>query len=157
MTANEFRAIARSLPSVVELQHNGIPDFRVNNKIFATLGAPDVHHGMVKLTVEQQAEYYELTDGALYPVPGYWGKHGATFVVLERVRVETAEQFLRAAWTTLCEGKKNSVKTPHKIAEKKRTAKSKKGGTQSKRAGAAKAVKKSSNSDRRKSGRKPST
>ena len=57
MTANQFRKLALSLPGVVESSHFHHPDFRVRNKIFATLGYPDERWGMIKLTPDQQAVY----------------------------------------------------------------------------------------------------
>jgi hypothetical protein len=33
------------------------PDFRLHGKVFASLGYPDEHWGMVKLTPEQQGEF----------------------------------------------------------------------------------------------------
>jgi hypothetical protein len=56
MTADEFRSLALSLPEAEEKEHMGHPDFRVRNKIFATL-APGETQGMVKLTPEQQSMF----------------------------------------------------------------------------------------------------
>jgi hypothetical protein len=56
MTADEFRALALSLPETVEAAHMGHPDFRVRGKIFSTLGYPDEAWGVVALSPEQQAE-----------------------------------------------------------------------------------------------------
>ena len=53
MTARDFREIALSFPEAVESAHMSHPDFRVDGRIFATLG-PDEDWGMVKLTPEQQ-------------------------------------------------------------------------------------------------------
>ncbi len=39
VTAKDFQKIALSLPEAVEGQHFGHADFRVDGKIFATLGA----------------------------------------------------------------------------------------------------------------------
>ena len=39
MTANDFRAVALSLPESVEGMHMDHPDFRVGGKIFATAQA----------------------------------------------------------------------------------------------------------------------
>ena len=50
-----FRRLALGLPEATEGAHMGHPDFRVRNKIFASLGVPDADWGMVKLTPEQQA------------------------------------------------------------------------------------------------------
>ena len=49
-----FRRLALGLPEATEGAHMGHPDFRVRNKIFASLGVPDADWGMVKLTPEQQ-------------------------------------------------------------------------------------------------------
>ena len=38
MTANEFRSLALTLPGAVESAHMGHPDFRIDGRIFATLG-----------------------------------------------------------------------------------------------------------------------
>ena len=41
MTADQARKLFLNLPCVEEKQHHGHPDFRVNNKIFATLWPSD--------------------------------------------------------------------------------------------------------------------
>ena len=52
MTPDDFRRIALEFPEAVEGAHMGHADFRVRNRIFATL--PDDATGMVKLAPEQQ-------------------------------------------------------------------------------------------------------
>ncbi len=42
-TIPDFRRAALSLPEATEGAHMGHPDFRVRNKIFASLGVPDAH------------------------------------------------------------------------------------------------------------------
>lgn len=54
MTRDEFRKLALSMPNAVEGSHMNHPDFRVGNKVFATLGYPDAKWAMVKLRPEQQ-------------------------------------------------------------------------------------------------------
>ena len=95
MSANRFRKIALSLPEVIEGAHHGIADFRVGNRIFATLGHPDKDWGMVKLTPEQQAVVVEAEAEIFRPVPGGWGKGSST-----NVRLAKADQVtLRSALT----------------------------------------------------------
>lgn len=97
MTADEFRALALSLPEAVEGAHMGHADFRVRKKIFATLG-PDETWGMVKLTAEQQATFVR-TEGAVFqPIPGGWGRRGATRVELAPVPEPSVRQALALAW-----------------------------------------------------------
>ena len=63
MTADEFRQLALALPEAIESAHMGHADFRVRNKIFATL--PDKSWGMVALTPEQQDDFANSTSECL--------------------------------------------------------------------------------------------
>jgi predicted DNA-binding protein (MmcQ/YjbR family) len=60
MTPDKFRQLALALPGSEEGSHMGHADFRVQKKIFATLGYPDGNQAMVKVTAEKQAELIEL-------------------------------------------------------------------------------------------------
>lgn len=60
------------------------PDFRVKNKIFATLG-PDLTWGMASLTPEQQQEFMLMAPDVFHPSAGKWGEKGATQIVLAAV------------------------------------------------------------------------
>ena len=82
MTIARFRKIALGLPDAIEGSHHGKTDFRVKKRVFATLGYPDKDWGMVKLTVEQQSVLVEAEPEIFRPVPGAWGKGGATNVRL---------------------------------------------------------------------------
>ena len=44
MTADQFRRLALGLPEAAESSHLAHPDFRVRNRIFATLAIP-IHAG----------------------------------------------------------------------------------------------------------------
>lgn len=97
MTADDFRRLALSLPEAVESAHMGHPDFRVRGKIFATLG-PDESWGMVKLTPDQQKLFVRTEPKVFEPVPGGWGRRGATRVRLEAATESAVRQALVAAW-----------------------------------------------------------
>jgi hypothetical protein len=97
MTADEFRRIALSLPEASERSHMDHPDFRVRNKIFATLGYPDGAWGMVKLSPEQQ-ELFMRVDPAFAPSKGAWGRQGSTVVRLDAIREDLLHDALLAAW-----------------------------------------------------------
>ncbi|MEO7725580.1 MAG: MmcQ/YjbR family DNA-binding protein, partial [Chthoniobacterales bacterium] len=58
------------------------PDFRVGNKIFATLGYPDAEWGMVKLTPHHQAELLRAAPETFHPAAGAWGRSGSTIIRL---------------------------------------------------------------------------
>ena len=74
MTLAEFRAAALSLPGAEERSHQGHPDFRVNGRIFATVGYPDSGWGMVKLTPGEQRGYIQADPKAFMPARGAWGR-----------------------------------------------------------------------------------
>ena len=97
MTADEFRNLALELPGAEEDSHMDHPDFRVGGKIFATLG-PGEEWGMVKLTPEQQSMVVEAEPEIFRPVPGGWGKGGATNVRLAKADATTLKSALSMAW-----------------------------------------------------------
>ena len=86
------------MSGATEHAHQGHPDFRAANKIFATLGYPDHHFAMVKLTPEQQREFVEAHPEAFAPVKGAWGLKGSTQVRLAKTDGETAGAAITAAW-----------------------------------------------------------
>ena len=74
MTPQEFHRMALCLPETAESSHMSHPDFRVCNKIFATLGYPDDGQGMVKLTPEQQHAFMRAAPEVFSPCNGAWGR-----------------------------------------------------------------------------------
>ena len=98
MSAKRFRLIALALPDVVEGSHRGHADFRLEKRIFATLGYPDDDWGMVKLTPEQQSVLVEAEPEIFRPVPGGWGKQGSTNVRLAKADAATLKSALSLAW-----------------------------------------------------------
>jgi hypothetical protein len=98
MTAKDFRRIALALPETEEREHMNHPDFRVGGKIFATLGYPDKSCGMVKLPPEQQHYFSKAEPAVFEPVPGAWGRGGATRVRLKAAKKETLSKAIEAAW-----------------------------------------------------------
>ena len=98
MTVNDFRSIALSLPDAVESSHMDHPDFRVRNKIFATLGHPDKTCGMVKLSPPQQDEFCSECPEIFDPVKGGCGLGGATTVHLKSATEEIVRRAMILAW-----------------------------------------------------------
>ncbi|HZS17790.1 MAG TPA: hypothetical protein VFA51_07650 [Candidatus Udaeobacter sp.] len=58
------------------------PDFRLAGKIFASLGVPDRHHGMIKLRPAQQRAFIKKAPKIFTPSSGAWGRQGCTSVYL---------------------------------------------------------------------------
>jgi YjbR protein len=82
MNIHDFRRLALSLPAAEESSHMGSPDFRVGGRIFATLAAAKFGYGNIMITPEQQAAFVEELPEIFIPVPGGWGRGGATHVNL---------------------------------------------------------------------------
>lgn len=97
MTADSFRKLALGLPEAMESAHMGHPDFRVGNKVFASLG-PDADWGMVKLTPSQQAEFVALDPSAYKPAAGAWGRRGYTIITLKAAKATHVRSALLMAW-----------------------------------------------------------
>ena len=100
MHANDFRRMALGMKGAVESAHMGHPDFRVANRIFATL-----HHdrafGMVKLTPDQQEQLMREHPEAFTPETGAWGLSGCTRVRLAAVEEEALGEALTLAWQNI--------------------------------------------------------
>ena len=114
MSISRFRKIALGLPDAVEGAHQGKADFRVKKRIFATLGYPDQDWGMVKLTPEQQAVLVEAEPDIFRPVPGAWGKGGATNVQLAKADATTLKSALTMAWRNIAERSQAKPRTKKK-------------------------------------------
>ncbi len=97
MTLEAFRKLALSLPEAVESSHMNHPDFRVRNKIFATI-RPEEGLGMVKLTPAQQSQFAKSEPTVFESVPGGWGKGGATYIRLKAAKKPSVLRALTAAW-----------------------------------------------------------
>ncbi len=76
----------------------GHPDFRVNGRIFATLGSPDTGHGMVSLDPEDQRFLIGGQPEVFRPAAGAWGRSGSTLVTLRPARVGVVREAMRLAW-----------------------------------------------------------
>jgi hypothetical protein len=98
MTADQFRRIALALPEAEESAHMDHPDFRVRNKIFATLGYPTREWGGLKLTPNQQKLVVREHPEAFVPIKGTWGARGATSVRLRAAKAPLLRKALAAAW-----------------------------------------------------------
>ncbi len=89
--------MALALPGALEMDHHGSPSFRAGGKIFCTL-REDGSRMMVKLAEADQHNMCAAYAEAIAPVPGYWGRNGATFAALDRIDATLAETLLRLAF-----------------------------------------------------------
>jgi hypothetical protein len=98
MMPNEFRQLALSFPEVIESAHMHHPDFRVGDRIFATLGYPDEEFATVKLTRVDQKEFVRGNPDVFRPAKGAWGLQGSTIVYLPAATIGIVREALTAAW-----------------------------------------------------------
>ena len=105
MTANDFRRIALGLTDAIEAAHMGHPDFRVNNRIFATLHADDTT-GMVKLPPDEQERFVREHPETFRPENGAWGRQGCTRVQLMPADEDIVGEAMTLAWQDALKKKK---------------------------------------------------
>src|ERR1043166_7427596 len=98
MTQNEFRKLAMGFPEAIESVHMHHPDFRVAGKIFATLGYPNEHSAMVKLSPDEQGQFVRTNPDLFMPVKGAWGLQGGTTINLPTATTNIVRKALSAAW-----------------------------------------------------------
>jgi len=98
MKTTDFRRIALSFDGAEEGSHMGAADFRVGGRIFATLGSENKGYGNLMITPELQAEFVGELPEVFLPVPGGWGKMGATHIRLAKASEEVLTGALHTAW-----------------------------------------------------------
>lgn len=100
ITIEQARKSALTLPETEEKAHFHLTSFRIKNKIFATIHA-DKNYMMVKLSAIDQSVFCSYNKDVIFPVPGGWGKSGATFINLKKVRKSMFLDALTTAWKTV--------------------------------------------------------
>ena len=100
VSVSEATAWALSFPEVIQLPHFERTSFRVRKKIFATLDTVD-QKVVVKLSEVDQSVFSDYDSLYIYPVPGAWGKHGATVIELKKVRKAMFKDALQTAYCTV--------------------------------------------------------
>ena len=102
-----FREMALSFPAVVELPHFDRASFRVNKKIFATLAEKE-NICVLMLSVIDQSVFCDIDKTMIYPVPGGWGRQGATIFELKKVNRTILKDGLTRAYNRVAQKKKTS-------------------------------------------------
>jgi hypothetical protein len=110
VNAQDFRRIALSLEGAEEGSHMGAVDFRVGGRIFATLAAVKQGYGNLMLTPELQAQFVAEAPEIFLPIPGGWGRNGATHVRLAAANEDLLLGALRTAWKLRVEKNQKSTK-----------------------------------------------
>lgn len=100
VTVNAFVKLALSFQDAVELPHFHLRSFRRSGKIFATLWEKE-NKVMIKLPLVEQSVFCSYDKITFSPVPGAWGRKGATFVQLSTVRKDMLLDALSVAYKSL--------------------------------------------------------
>jgi hypothetical protein len=119
MTPSDFRRIALSLEGAEESSHMGAPDFRVGGRIFATLAVEAQGYGNLMITPEQQAAFVAEAPDVFLPVPGGWGRNGATHLKLDAANEDLVYGALQVAWKLRVEKNRTAGKPRTRSKPKK--------------------------------------
>lgn len=112
ITFAEYQKLALSFPDTTEQAHFDNPSFRFKNKIFGTYWKKD-NKAMLKLSLIDQSVFCSYDNTVFYPVDGFWGKQGATFVNLSKVRKNMFKDAITCAYNEIAK-----AKAPKKKKEK---------------------------------------
>lgn len=94
----------------------GSADFRVGGRIFATLAAMKQGYGNLMLTPEVQADFVKESPDVFLPIPGGWGRNGATHVRLANADEDLLAGALKTAWKLRVD---KNTKTAKKTVKKR--------------------------------------
>ena len=104
-----FRKMALSFEDVEEHPHFHLASFRWKKKIFATLWEKE-NRAMLKLPLSEQSVFCDYDPAVFSPVPGAWGKQGATFVDLKKVKTTVFKEALTIAYQNIVKKKEAEKK-----------------------------------------------
>lgn len=100
MTPQAYCEIALSMPEVEQSSHFDVTDFRVKNKIFATLRPAD-DRAVIKLSPADQQLLMAISPSIFSPIKGTWGENGWTRVHLGVADDDTVRHAIAVAWRTV--------------------------------------------------------
>ena len=95
ISVSTAREIILSMPEAEERQHHGHPDFRVNNKIFATLW-PREDRAVVKMALADQEALLKSSPKTFST--NAWSNLGWTDVHLKHVNATMFRQLVEDSW-----------------------------------------------------------
>src|SRR5450432_1131378 len=99
LTDAQMKAIALELPGTEQKSHFGHPDFRRNNRIFATLW-PGQNRAVLKLPRNEQSAAVKA-DPSAFSIPRGGERGGWTSVDLTQVHEGPFRELIRRAWAAI--------------------------------------------------------
>ena len=100
VTIDKFRQLALAFPGTQVLPHFELESFRLGKKIFATFHEK-TNRAMLSLSLPDEYVYCSYDASIFYPVSGGWGKKGATFVELSKVKQTIFKEALTCAYNSI--------------------------------------------------------
>jgi len=107
------RRIALSMPGAGERHHHGHPDFRIRNRIFATLW-PREHRAVLKLSLVDQAALLKSSPRTFST--NAWSHQGWTNVHLQHIAQTRFRELVEKAWRRIAP---KTVVTAHEADKSK--------------------------------------
>ena len=104
VTISVARKILLALPDTEEKAHMGHPDFRVGNRIFASLWSKKKKIAAVKLSIANQTALLQMDPDA-YSLNG-WSRQGWTNVHLDKVTPTRFRTLAQESWSTVAVARK---------------------------------------------------
>ena len=114
MDANDFRELALGFGGTEESAHLGAADFRVGDRIFASLAHEHIGFGNLMLSPELQQSLIAEAPGVFLAVSGGWGRQGATHIRLAEATPEQMLKGLEPAWNLRVQKNEKTKKPPGK-------------------------------------------
>lgn len=100
------RKILLSLPETEEKAHMGHPDFRVGNRVFASLWPKKKKIAVVKLSIANQTALLQM-DPEAYSLNG-WSRQGWTNVHLDKMTPTRFRAIAKESWSAVAAAKKRA-------------------------------------------------
>ncbi|HMI79674.1 MAG TPA: MmcQ/YjbR family DNA-binding protein [Ferruginibacter sp.] len=105
VTVKTFREMALALPGVIELPHFDRASFRVNKRIFATM-QEEKKIAVLMFSPLEQSVFCSFDKTIIYPVPGGWGRQGATIFELGKIKKAMLKDALSVVYNEVVEKSK---------------------------------------------------
>lgn len=97
ITADYLRKYALSFADAEELPHFERTSFRVREKIFVTMDEKE-NLACVMLSPVDQSAFSAYDKTVMYPVPNAWGKYGATYINLKKIKKTMLKDAITCAY-----------------------------------------------------------
>ena len=97
--------MALALPGVIELPHFDRASFRVNKRIFATM-QEEKKIAVLMFPPLEQSVFCSFDKTIIYPVPGGWGRQGATIFELGKIKKAMLKDALSVVYNEVVEKSK---------------------------------------------------